>query len=204
MVVLEGLEEAFRVPQMEREVPLMGIQFREGRKKMTETAQEYKKRFAEYVEGKDVIAMQREAPQTLARLIAGVAQSELIRRPGPGKWSVTEIVAHLAEDELASSWRYRQMLQYENPGLPGFDQDLWAKLGEYAGWNLEEALAMFRLLREANLRLFARLTERQWERGGVHAERGKRTVRDLCRHMAAHDINHIEQVRRILQTVDGG
>jgi hypothetical protein len=183
---------------MEREVPLMGIQFREGRKKMTETADEYKARFADYVEGKDVIAMQREAPQTLARLIAGVAESELKRRPAPGKWSVTEIVAHLAEDELTSSWRYRQMLEYENPGLPGFDQDLWAKLGEYAAWNLEEALAMFRLLREANLRLFARLTEQQWERGGVHAERGKTTVRDLCRHMAAHDINHIEQVRRIL------
>ena len=62
----------------------------------------------------------------------------------------------------------------------------------------QEALAMFRLLREANLKMFAQLTPEQWDRGGVHAERGKLTVRSLCRHMAAHDINHIEQIRRIL------
>jgi hypothetical protein len=57
---------------------------------------------------------------------------------------------------------------------------------------------MFRLLREANLRMLARLTREQWQRHGVHAERGKLTVQALCRHMAAHDMNHIEQVRTIL------
>ena len=165
---------------------------------MNETAEEYKARFAGCVEGKDVIAMQREAPQILAQLIQGVADDELKKRPAAGKWSVTEILAHLAEDELTSSWRYRQMLEHESPVLAGFDQNLWATLGEYAAWKSEDALAMFRLLREANLRMFARLTTEQWQCGGVHAERGKMTVRDLCRHMAAHDINHINQVRRIL------
>ena len=93
---------------------------------------------------------------------------------------------------------HRQMLEYENPGLPGFDQNLWATLGEYRTWKTEDALAMFRLLREANLRMLVRLTNEQWDRSGLHAERGKMTVRDLCRHMAAHDLNHIKQVRRIL------
>lgn len=165
---------------------------------MTETAQEYKARLAAYVEGKDVIAMQREAPEILARLIEGVAESELRRRPAPGKWSVTEILAHLAEDELTSTWRYRQMLEHEEPVLLGFDQDLWAQVGDYASWKAEDALTMFRLLREANLRMFARLTHDQWQRCGVHAERGKLTAQDLCRHMAAHDRNHMEQIRRLV------
>lgn len=165
---------------------------------MTETAEQYKKRFASYVEGRDAVAMQREAPDVVARLMEGVAERELKRKPAPGKWSVSEIVAHLAEDELVSSWRYRQMLEYETPILPGFDQDLWATLADYAAWKLEDALTMFRLLREANLRMFAQLTNEQWERDGMHTERGKTTVRSLCRHMAAHDMNHIEQIRRIL------
>lgn len=165
---------------------------------MTETAEQYKTRLEGYTTGKDPIAMQREAPRTLARLIGGVAEAELTRRPAPGKWSVTEILAHLAEDELTSTWRYRQMLEHDGIELRGFDQDLWAKVGDYASWKPGDALAMFRLLREANLRMFAHLTPEQWQRHGVHSERGKLTVRDLCRHMAAHDINHIEQVRRIL------
>jgi hypothetical protein len=165
---------------------------------MTETAKQYKTRFGTYVAGKDPIGMQCEAPKTLASLIESVAEAKLTQRPSPEKWSVTEILAHLAEDELTSTWRYRQMLEHDGPELPGFDQDLWANVGDYASWEPGDALEMFRLLREANLRMFAHLTPEQWQRHGYHSERGKLTVRDLCRHMAAHDINHIEQVRRIL------
>ncbi len=165
---------------------------------MAETPEQYKARFATYTEGKDPVAMQRETPRTIATLIRGVAIAKLKEPPAPGKWSVTEIVMHLAEDELTSSWRYRQMLEHDGPQLAGFNQELWAVWSDYRSWEPDDALMMFRLLREANLRLFARLTPEQWRRHGIHAERGKITVRELCRHMAAHDINHIEQIRRIL------
>ncbi|HKW68522.1 MAG TPA: DinB family protein [Terriglobales bacterium] len=167
---------------------------------MTETAEEYKSRFAAYVEGKDPIAMQREAPDTIAGLIAGIAPARLKQPPAPGKWSVLQIIAHLAEDELASSWRYRQMLEHDGAELSAFDQDLWARVGDYSSWQHEEALTMFRLLRQANLRMFARLSPQQWQRCGTHTERGKVTIRELCRHMAAHDVNHIEQIKRILNS----
>jgi hypothetical protein len=165
---------------------------------MAETPEQYKARFAAYVAGRDPVAMQREAPRTLANLVESVAEGKLRCRPAPGKWSVTEILAHLAEDELTSTWRYRQMLEHDGPQLPGFDQNLWAQLGDYGSWKPQDALTMFRLLREANLRMFAQLTPEQWQCHGVHSERGKLTVRDLCRHMAAHDINHIDQVQKIL------
>jgi hypothetical protein len=165
---------------------------------MTESAEQYRTRLAMYVEGKDPIELQRQALTTIAGLIHGVANTKLKEKPGPSKWSVTEIIAHLAEDELVSSWRYRQILEHENPALAGFDQDLWARLGDYRSWEPEDALNMFRLLREANIRMFSRLEAEQWQRSGEHSERGKITVRDLCRHMAAHDINHIEQIRKIL------
>jgi DinB superfamily len=165
---------------------------------MVEAAEQYKARLAAYVDGKDPVAMQSQAPRTLARLIDGVPEPKLTLNPAPGKWSVTEILAHMAEDELSSTWRYRQMLEHENPVLLGFDQQMWATLGDYASWKSHEALEMFRLLREANLRMFARLNPGQWQRQGVHAERGRLTVAELCRHMAAHDMNHIDQVHRIL------
>jgi hypothetical protein len=60
------------------------------------------------------------------------------------------------QDELTSTWRYRQMLEYDSAELAGFDQDLWARLGDYESWKSQEALEMFRLLREANLRMFGR------------------------------------------------
>ena len=169
---------------------------------MTEATQ-YQTKLQSYTEGKNFLTMQADVVRLLAELIEGVPDSQLTRRPAPGKWSVTEIIAHLAEDELATSWRYRQMLESSACALAGFDQDLWARLGNYAAWSPSEALKMFQLLREANLRMLRRLTETEWEKFGIHAERGKITVRDLVRHMAGHDMNHIDQIRAILREQKG-
>lgn len=143
--------------------------------------------------------MQRDTPRILAGLIEGVPDEVLSRQPAPGKWSVRSILAHMAEDELVSSWRYRQMIEHSGATILGFDQDEWARLGDYQTWTVQTGLEMFRLLREANLRMFGRLTAEQWRRSGVHEERGKITVEGLARHMAAHDMNHIIQVRRLVE-----
>jgi hypothetical protein len=169
----------------------------------TESHEQYKSRLAGYVEGKNPVSLQREALSIIETLIHGVPTAVLKQRPGNDKWSVTEIIAHLAEDELVSSWRYRQMLEHQTPALLDFNQDLWAYLGKYSEWSPEDAFTMFRLLREANLRMFEYLNPSQWERDGIHAERGLITVREHCRHMAAHDINHIEQIKRILVPLRG-
>ena len=146
----------------------------------------------------DTLAEQRAAPATLAQLISGVPEDALHRRPAPGKWSVVEIIAHMAEDELTSSWRYRQMIEHDGLPLLGFDQELWARLGDYSSWTARDALDMYRLLRLANVALLSRLTAAEWDRSGNHAERGRITVRSLAAHMAGHDRNHIEQIKRIL------
>jgi uncharacterized damage-inducible protein DinB len=161
-------------------------------------AEQYKARLAAYIEGQDPIEMQRDTPRTLARLIEGIPGEKLKQPPAPGKWSICSILAHLAEDEIASSWRYRQMLENSGTALPGFDQNEWARLGDYGSWEPREALEMFRLLRDANLRMLARLTPEEWQRFGMHTERGRMTVKDLASQMAGHDMNHIEQVRQIL------
>jgi hypothetical protein len=88
----------------------------------------------------------------------------------------------------------------EHPGdiLLGSDQDLWAKLGDYASRMPHASLALFRWLRDANLDFLQQITPQQWECFGTHAERGRITIRDLVAHMAGHDVNHFEQIRKIL------
>lgn len=165
---------------------------------MPETAEQYRDRLASYVEGQDALNLQSEAPARLARLIEGVPEAKLKERPQPGRWSAVEILAHLAEDELTSSWRYRQMIEHDGETLLGFDQELWARLGNYQSWNARDALDMFRLLRDANVRMLRGLPAEEWNRSSNHAERGRLTVGELARHMAAHDVNHIKQIECLL------
>src|SRR5215472_5969148 len=159
----------------------------------------YQAKLNSYVAGKNPLQMQAETPRLIANLLKGISDAKLVERPLPEKWSVCEIIAHLAEDELATSWRYRQMIESNGCALASFDQDQWARLGNYRSWKPADALNMFRLLRDANLRMLSNLTEDEWQRYGVHAERGRISVRDLARHMAGHDMNHVDQIRSILK-----
>lgn len=161
---------------------------------------EYLARIREQASGRDPLEAQGHTAEILAGLIGGVSQARLAARPQPGKWSIAEILAHLAEDEIATAWRYRQMVEHSGIELAGFDQDLWASLGNYAARDPQESLALFGLLRKANLDFLRGLNAEQWECFGIHAERGRITVRDLAAHMAGHDANHLEQIRRMLES----
>lgn len=158
----------------------------------------YKARILSFVEGKDPIAVQRETPQALAQVIADVPDKQLYQRPAPDKWSVAELLAHFADAEVVSTWRYRQIIQHDGVTLGGYDQELWNKLGQYSSRKPDESLQVFRLLREVNLRMLENLTPEERQRRAVHAERGPMTVMDLATQIAGHDLNHLEQIQKIV------
>ena len=162
-----------------------------------ESPEQYKTRILALMDGKDSLTVQRETAHKLAQLIVGIPAERLRQRPSPSNWSIAEILAHLSEAEIGSSWRYRQMIEHDGAPLSSYDQDLWEALGDYSSREAEDSLRLFRLLREANLRMFDRLAPEQWKNHGVHAERGRMSVADLARQVAGHDINHIEQIRKI-------
>jgi len=163
-----------------------------------ETPEQYKSRILGLMDGKDAVAVQRETAAKLAKLVEGASREQLAKRPAADKWSVSEILVHLAEAEVSCFWRYRQMIEHNGASIIPFDQDLWYKLGDYPSRDPQESLQLFRMMRDANLRMFDHLAPEQWQLGGVHRERGPMTVADLARQMAGHDINHIAQVEKLV------
>ncbi len=162
------------------------------------TAAEYKARILSYMEGKDPIAVQRETPELLAKLVNGVPKDKLRARPAADKWSVGELLAHFAEAEMGAFWRYRQMIEHNGSQLLSYDQELWSRLGDYASTDPNDSLQLFTLLRRANVGMFGRLTPEEWQGHGLHTERGEMSVRDLATQIAGHDLNHLQQVKAIL------
>jgi hypothetical protein len=126
----------------------------------------------------------------------------LSHRPAPGKWSIREIVAHLADDELVGAYRIRLILSSPGTSIQAFDQDRWAADGRYASADLDSSLRLFRTLREANLALFRMLDEGEWSRFGIHAERGRESLRDIATYYAGHDRNHFAQIEAILAEME--
>lgn len=165
---------------------------------MKESPQEYTKRILGYLEGRDLFAVQARTAKRLDALIKDLPARTLRRRPAPEKWSVREILAHLVDSEIARGWRLRLILGAPGTRVQAFDQDTWVTAGHYERRNPRESLAVFRVLREANLALLKSLTPDQWKLHGLHEERGKVTIEHLARMSAGHDINHTRQVERIV------
>jgi uncharacterized damage-inducible protein DinB len=170
----------------------------EGNAIMNETPQEYIQRILAQLEGKDSLKVQAATAAKLGRLIQRASAAKLHKRPAPGKWSAGEILAHLADCEIVTGWRVRQILGAPGTSLQAFDQDGWAAVGHYEKRDARKSLEQFRAAREGNLALLKTLTPEQWKHHGMHAERGVETIEHIVRMMAGHDLNHLGQVERIV------
>jgi uncharacterized damage-inducible protein DinB len=164
---------------------------------MQETPQQYTQRILGYMNGKEPLQVQQETPKKLQKLIKPLSKAQLTRRPEPNKWSIAEILAHLADAELVGSWRMRLIIGSNGVPIQAFDQDVWAETFTYSRRDPTVSLETLRVLRENNLRMLKALPKELWENYGMHQERGKETIAHIVRMFAGHDLNHLAQIEKI-------
>src|SRR6185295_2168873 len=167
---------------------------------MTESFAEYRQRVLGYLGTRDPMRVLAGTPRRLLGIIKGQRRPALARRPAPGKWSTVEIVAHLADAELAFGWRIRSMLASPGVSLAWWDEHLWSEKCAYARIPVRESLAAFTAQRSTNLALLRRVPRAvQAAAYGVHDKRGRQTVREFVVLEAAHDLNHLLQIQALLR-----
>jgi len=164
---------------------------------MQETVKQYIRRIRGYVAGRDPQRVLAATPGRIRKLVRRLPSRRLKRRPAPGKWSIGEILAHLAEVELVVGYRIRTILGKPGTPIQAFDQDVWAKVGRYREQDARKSLEMFCVVRERNLALLRSLKPRQWKQYGMHQERGKETVTRIAEMFAGHDLNHLRQIEKL-------
>jgi hypothetical protein len=166
---------------------------------MNETAQQYTQRIAAHVKGKRPLTVQAATAKRLERLIRGVPARQLRKRPVADAWSAGEVVAHLADAEIVIAFRMRVILGAPGAPIAAYDQDSWVASGHYETRDPRQSVEQFRVVREANLALLKSLTPEQWQHHGMHSERGRETIEQMVLMTAGHDINHLQQLERIVR-----
>lgn len=165
---------------------------------MAETAEQYRNRMYGHLRRRDPLKLQAAAPGRLWKLVKGVSAAQARKRPASGKWSIQEIVAHIADTELVGGYRIRAILGAPGTQIIGFDQDVWVTALHYEKRDLKKSFEQYRMLREANLALLKSLSPEQWSHYGNHNERGQESVETIAKMFAGHDLNHFQQIERIL------
>ena len=139
----------------------------------------------------------RRGPEVLAVVLTGVFGEEEDFVTAPGKWSIRQIIAHLADAEMVGAHRFRQVVAEENPTLIAFDQDAWARNLDYARRKPKQSLETFRRIRAENYELLKDLPESAFDRTGNHTENGPMTLRVLLEGYSQHAESHARQLQEI-------
>ena len=165
---------------------------------MPETAQEYIARILSNSEGQDGLEVLSQTAGRLKALLDSSTPERWRRRPGPGRWSAAEVLAHLADAEIVTGWRFRSILATDGAPLQAFDQDAWAAAFKYGDIDPAESLQTFTAARTSLLSLLARVDRSRHAHHGLHAERGRETIMHLIQLYAGHDINHLRQLEALV------
>ncbi len=166
-----------------------------------EAAEGYVRALLGLLGDRDPLQVQSEQFSLIQQEVTGV-RDEMLRLPErPGKWSILQVLQHLADTDMVAGFRMRMILAHDSPEIQGYDQDAWASRLKYNEVDTAEALEQLRVLRRINLNLLRSLDEQQFERAGVHSERGVESIRKMVQMTAGHDILHLNQIRRIKRTL---
>jgi uncharacterized damage-inducible protein DinB len=152
--------------------------------------------YAKYLDGRDVIDIMTATPSALQSFVAGLTVEQLDQPTAPGKWSLREILAHLADCEIVWAFRIRQCLETPGGTVTPFDQDVWAT--RYAAYSAADALRVFLALREWNLALLTTVSTVERSNQLTHPECGTFPLSELLESIAGHDLNHITRLRELL------
>ena len=151
--------------------------------------------YAILLDGRDAVTVASQTPARLAALVQQLGEEGVERSSGPGKWTVRQILGHLADTEIAFSFRLRQTLAEPLHMIQPFDQDLWAQAND--SFSVAEALETFTVLRKWNLALLRGVPADAFFRQVTHPERGTMTFGTIVETMGGHDLNHLQQIEQI-------
>ena|SRR5215210_680326 len=165
------------------------------------SASAYTRAVLEVLGGRDSVDVLSEFMPWIDGRISRVDPKTLRVPEAPGKWSVIEVLQHLADSDLVFGFRLRMILTEDRPPIQAYDQDAWVRILAYRDVQLELAMDQLRSLRAANIHVLRQLSPGQLERVGLHSERGPETAGFLLRLMAGHDLVHRRQIDRILAAV---
>lgn len=159
---------------------------------------DYQRELLSLLGDRSLVEVLAATPGEIDTLIAGLTDDVLLQRPAPDEWSIAEQIGHLWDDEILYGFRARAILAEEEPHLIGTNQDRWNALPKPP---LAELLVAYRALRGAHLALLNGIPETDWERVGIHQERGRTSVRLLWETVAGHVLAHLAQLRQTIVTL---
>ena len=155
---------------------------------------EYYGRYIDRVPDGDVVAMLESQGNETQKLLASIGEEKAGYRYEPGKWSIKEVVGHIADAERVFAFRLLAFARGEKQPLPGFDQDEYMETANFDARSLADLADDLASTRHATLTLVRSFNDEAWDRRGVASDNPV-SVRALAWITAGHERHHVSILR---------
>jgi hypothetical protein len=142
----------------------------------------------------EIIDAYERAPARLRAAVAGLTDAELKARPGPGKWSIQEVVVHILDSDYISIDRMKRMICEDNPPLLNADETVYAERTFMHDQDIQDALTLLEVGRRQFARVLRKLPPEAFERIGTHNKSGVKTVGGMVQTYIKHIDDHLKFV----------
>jgi hypothetical protein len=135
----------------------------------------------------------------LKAAVEGLTEEQLKWKPAPDKWSVTEVLSHLADHSIVFSFRIRKLISEQDAPLPPFQQDPWVSESRANEGSASDILDVFAALLNYNHLLFDRLSADAWSKTGINFKGEEVSLLQSFQAFIKHVDTHLRQIDRIKQ-----
>ena len=146
------------------------------------------------VEEEDILAAMAEQSSATQKFLAGLDEAKAAHRYAVGKWSVKEVIGHIADAERIIAYRALAVARGEEQPLPGFDENSYMENAGFEAWKLGDLAEQYALVRRANIVFYQNLPPEAWKRRGV-ANGATISVRGQAYVIVGHERHHLQVLR---------
>jgi hypothetical protein len=147
------------------------------------------------------LAVLEQTPIIIEKIIWSASEEQMNWKPAMDRWSISEVLAHLADVEsVGFRERIQKMLDQDNPKLESYDQNAAYAAGKYTGGKPRENLKKFCHERDRTLSWLRYVPATMVARAGQHAHLGAITIGQLMNEWAVHDLGHIRQIAELYRS----
>ena len=136
-----------------------------------------------------------QGPELLRAALRQVKPEQYELQPVPGKWSIQQVICHLADFEPIYADRMKRVLVEDNPTLFGGDPDVFAAGLQYEHRSVLEELELIACVRKQMARILRQSDVEDFQRTGVHSEAGPLTLETLLERITNHIPHHLKFIQ---------
>jgi hypothetical protein len=138
-----------------------------------------------------------DVPLRVARAVEGYNETALRIASGEGEWSAADILAHMRASDAIVAYRAYVLLTRDNPTLLAHDERHWAEVARYVEINFRSSLALYALRRAELVNMLRHANVEDWQRAGLHEERGSVSLLDVVTSLVEHEEEHCVQLESV-------